>query len=301
MSLYSASNKKLNYLSMLMDSNVNQYPICALCPLSPHQWNCAQIPILTSHLCFQLALLFLLPGCKRSMLRNAPELLWDGLFISGIHSRISWENGSAFRADPQRRHSSTGLLPQGTLLSFHTIELMLSCQCQLSTGKNYPTPRSGKLQVDLCTLLIDSFGVSEHPLTRPVFSSKFSLTMGGIEDQPRWRGTVAAENLGPGYFLLPCQTKTVLKSMLTGQQGSPRLSLSSLPILAQFLNLIPWGMLRSCCAARKVTQNCLWSKLPVRVFIFWNFHNLWELQPFTVILRAGWSQDLQGRVFLKFL
>lgn len=118
MSLYSASKKKLNYLSMLMDSNVNQYPSCALCPLSPHQWNCAQIPILTSHLCFQLALLFLLPGCKRSMLRNAPELLWDGLFISGIHSRISWENGSAFRADPQRRHSSTGLLPQGPYSPF---------------------------------------------------------------------------------------------------------------------------------------------------------------------------------------
>lgn len=78
--------------------------------------------------------------------------------------------------------------------------------------------------------------------------------MGGKEDQPRWKGSIAAEKLGPGYLLLPSQTKTVLKSMLRGQQGSHKLSLYSLPILAQLPNLILWGTLKSCRAARKATQ-----------------------------------------------
>lgn len=51
------------------------------------------------------------------MWRNAPELLWDGPFITGIYPWISWENGSAFCADTRRRQSLTGLLPQGALLS----------------------------------------------------------------------------------------------------------------------------------------------------------------------------------------
>lgn len=184
-----------------MESNVNQYPIFALCPLCPCQWKCAWTPTLISHLCFQLALLFLLPGYKWNMWRNVPELLWDGHFITVIYPWINWENGSAFCADTWGRQSSTGLLSsQGALLFFLTSELMLSCQCQQSTEKNYTTPRNVKLQVDLCTPLIDSLGVPDLPHPKSVFSSKFPLTTGN-EDQPRWKGMLQQKSLAWDFLL----------------------------------------------------------------------------------------------------
>lgn len=270
-----------------MDSKVNQYPIFALCPLCPRQWKCAQtLPLhpTSPSSCPAVPVAWI----QVEHVEDAAELLWDGPFSTGISPWLAGETAQLLMQTPDGGRARLGCSHKGprSLLLQEQVDAFLA----FSAGKSYPTPRSVNSKW-FVSFVIDSFGTSDHPRPRPVFSSKFSVT-GGNENQPRWKATVATEKLGRGYFLLPSRTTTPWKSALRGQHGSHRLMLPSLPIFAQLPNLIPWGMLSSCCTARNVTLNSDWSKLSVRVFIFWNFPKLWELQLFTVTLRAVWSEDL---------
>lgn len=80
------------------------------------------------------------------------------------------------------------------------------------------------------SFVLHSFEVSDHPQPATIFSSKFSFTAGGNEDQQIAKAETenrATGNRGPEFFLLPCKTNTVVKSLLRGHRLYPGQSRAS--------------------------------------------------------------------------
>lgn len=234
--------------------------------------------------CFELALQFLLPGYKWRMWRNAPELLWDGHFITGISPWISWGNGSAFCARTHWRQSLTAAPTRGlALLSFHTRELMLSCNVSnlLERIIQLPGVLNSRFMCIACKFL---WGIW-LPSSQIYIFFQILFNNGRKGGPTKMERKCCSRKACTRIFPLAFPNKDCTEVHV---EGPARLSQALTLFIAHISptsQFNPLGNLKSCYAARKVTQNSVWSKLSVRVFICWNLPKLWELQPFTFTLR----------------
>lgn len=121
------------------------------------------------------------------------------------------------------------------------------------------------------SFVLDSFEVSDHPQPRTIFSSKFSLTIGGSEGQQIAEMERNRCNWKPWtrIFSFALQNKYCIEVNIEGSVFIPQaIACFIAHISATFQLLIPFGMLSSYCNARRLAQNSVWSKLFKWVYLF---------------------------------